>query len=117
MPGFDGTGPAGMGPMTGWGRGLCGSRGYYGAGPRFWGYGRGGGRGWRHRYWATGMPGWGGMYPPSPGGYYGPWEPYYGPTYSREDELAGLREEAAWLKEELDAIEQRLKEIETEEEG
>lgn len=23
MPGFDGTGPAGMGPMTGGGRGLC----------------------------------------------------------------------------------------------
>jgi len=23
MPAFDGTGPAGMGPMTGWGRGYC----------------------------------------------------------------------------------------------
>ena len=23
MPGFDGTGPAGMGPMTGWGQGYC----------------------------------------------------------------------------------------------
>lgn len=23
MPVFDGTGPAGMGPMTGWGRGYC----------------------------------------------------------------------------------------------
>ena len=23
MPAFDGTGPAGMGPMTGWGRGVC----------------------------------------------------------------------------------------------
>jgi hypothetical protein len=23
MPGFNGTGPAGMGPMTGWGRGYC----------------------------------------------------------------------------------------------
>ena len=23
MPGFDGTGPAGRGPMTGWGRGMC----------------------------------------------------------------------------------------------
>ena len=27
MPGFDGTGPRGMGPMTGGGRGFCGSRG------------------------------------------------------------------------------------------
>ena len=24
MPAFDGTGPGGMGPMTGWGRGYCG---------------------------------------------------------------------------------------------
>jgi len=23
MPGLDGTGPRGIGPMTGWGRGLC----------------------------------------------------------------------------------------------
>jgi hypothetical protein len=121
MPGFDRTGPAGMGPMTGWGRGLCGSRGSYGGGQRFWGYGRGygrgWGRGWRHRYWATGMPGWGRMYPPPPGGYHGPWEPDYGPSYSQEDELAVLREEAAWLQEELNAIEQRLSEIETGQEG
>lgn len=27
MPGFDGTGPRGMGPMTGGGRGLCNPRG------------------------------------------------------------------------------------------
>ena len=53
MPGFDGTGPAGMGPMTGWGQGYCnpsltaygpapawGPGGYWGAG-----YGRGSGLG------------------------------------------------------------------------
>jgi hypothetical protein len=117
MPGFDRTGPAGMGPMTGWGRGLCGSRGNYGGGQRFWGFGpgsgRGWGRGWRHRYWETGMPGWGRMYPPPRGGYYGPWEPGYGPSYSRKDELAMLKEEAAWLKEELTAVEERLSELET----
>jgi len=36
MPGFDGTGPRGMGPMTGGGRGFCaappGSYGYRGRG-------------------------------------------------------------------------------------
>lgn len=36
MPGFDGTGPRGMGPMTGGGRGFCaapaGSYGYPGRG-------------------------------------------------------------------------------------
>ena len=26
MPGFNQTGPAGMGPMTGWGRGMCNYR-------------------------------------------------------------------------------------------
>ena len=59
MPGFDGTGPIGMGPMTGGGRGFC-------AVPmKDWGgpysgreFGRGRGRGWRNCYWATGMPGW-----------------------------------------------------------
>ena len=110
MPGFDRTGPAGMGPMTGWGRGLCGSRGYYGGGQRYWGYGRGygrgWGRGWRHRYWANAMPGWGRMYPP-------PWGEYYGPAYPQEDELAALKEEAAWLKEELNAVEERLRELES----
>ena len=44
MPGYDGTGPLGRGPMTGGGFGRCtgyGGRGYgYGAG-----YGRGSGRG------------------------------------------------------------------------
>ena len=117
MPGFDRTGPAGMGPMTGWGRGSCGSRGYSGGGQRFWGYGRGygrgWGRGWRHRCWATGMPGWGQMYPPPRGRYYGPGEPDFGPSYSQEDEVAALKEEAAWLRQELNAIEQRLSEIET----
>jgi len=55
MPGFDGTGPAGMGPMTGWGRGYCNTSPatYYGPAPMFgqayWvpGHGRGFGRGAR----------------------------------------------------------------------
>ncbi len=47
MPGFDGTGPRGMGPMTGRGMGPC--AGAYGPGL---GYGRGYGRamcGWGYR--------------------------------------------------------------------
>lgn len=52
MPGFDGTGPAGMGPMTGWGLGYCNP--YYAdygpapmPNPGYWvpSYGRGFGRG------------------------------------------------------------------------
>jgi len=57
MPGFDGTGPAGGGPMTGWGRGSCDpSRAAYGpAVPsrsgnwgvgRFFGWARGFARGY-----------------------------------------------------------------------
>ena len=47
MPGFDGTGPWGMGPGTGWGVGPCGGgfafrRGF----GRGW-FGRGRGFGWR----------------------------------------------------------------------
>lgn len=70
MPGGDRTGPLGEGPMTGRGMGFCGGnaaggvaepgfRRGRGFGPRrgFAAGGRGG-RGWRHRYWATGMPGW-----------------------------------------------------------
>ncbi len=41
MPGFDGTGPAGAGRMTGWGQGPCGAGVN---GPRL-GFGRGMGRG------------------------------------------------------------------------
>ena len=60
MPGFDGTGPAGMGPGTGGGRGCCPQPVYsspvFGAGrggrPRGGGRGRawGGGRGRRFAY-------------------------------------------------------------------
>jgi hypothetical protein len=110
MPGFDRRGPAGMGPMTGWGRGRCTSYGRRagrgGLGPSFgWG---GRGRGWRQRRRATGPPGWGrdrfrGF--------------DYEPPYAREDEMAVLREEAAWLKDELNAIEQRLSEFEPGQEG
>ena len=103
MPGFDGTGPEGMDPMTGWGRGFCGAYGtrnfYRGFGFRYgWG---GHGRGWRHR---AGFPGWG-------WGWFG-WPPYE-PAYTPEDEKAVLKEEAAWLKKELDAVEQRINELES----
>jgi Family of unknown function (DUF5320) len=37
MPGFDGTGPRGIGPMTGGGRGFCAMP--YGRGYRAYGYG------------------------------------------------------------------------------
>jgi Family of unknown function (DUF5320) len=50
MPGRDGTGPMGYGPMTGGRRGFCAGA-YPSAGP-------GGGRGWRNQFYATGLTGW-----------------------------------------------------------
>jgi len=62
MPGFDGTGPNGAGPMTGGARGYCVAGAGVGGAPRGFarggGFGRGGGRGWRNRFYATGVPGW-----------------------------------------------------------
>lgn len=55
----DRTGPMGFGPRSGRGAGFC--SGFFlpgflrgaGLGPRFWR-----GHGWRHCFWATGLPGW-----------------------------------------------------------
>ena len=71
MPGGNGTGPLGAGPMTGRAAGYCagyGAPGYMNpAGGRFgggFGRGRGGwggggfGRGFRNMFFATGLPGW-----------------------------------------------------------
>ncbi len=106
MPGGDRTGPAGAGPMTGRGLGLCGGYGapgfiQGGAMPRFARGGRpwGGGRGWRHWFHATGLPGWRrfGYAPPSPG---------------REKEA--LKGQAKWLEDELATIRRLIEELEKE---
>jgi len=77
MPFGDGTGPLGLGPMTGRAAGFCAgfgrpgftnpmpgypySYGYSGPAPVWprwgWGFGRGFGRGWR-RWGSYGYPGW-----------------------------------------------------------
>jgi len=122
MPAGDGTGPMGMGPMTGRAAGYCGGydapgwanpmpgRGFGRGGA--WG-GRGGrGGGWRHRNWyyATGVPGWARFGPawgaPADWGY-GP----YAPAPTREQETESLRQQAEWLKQQLDAIGQRIEEL------
>jgi len=60
MPGFDGTGPRGQGAMTGGGRGYCAMpAGEFGRQFGIGGFGtRGGGRGRRNCFYATGLPGW-----------------------------------------------------------
>ena len=114
MPAGDGTGPMGVGPMTGRGAGYCGGfsmPGYMNPMPgrgrgmgRGWGQGRGwgGGRGWRHGYYPMGVPGG----PPS----YGT-APYYAPT-SGEHEVQALRTQAEQLEGTLNDIKKRITEIE-----
>ncbi len=56
MPRGDGTGPMGLGPMSGRGAGYC--NGYSVSGFANPALGFGFGRGMRRRFWATGIPGW-----------------------------------------------------------
>ncbi|HPN72428.1 MAG TPA: DUF5320 domain-containing protein [Candidatus Omnitrophota bacterium] len=101
MPGFDGTGPAGMGPMTGGGRGFCAlPAGGRAAG--FWGRrplaGRGG-RGRRNMYFATGLTGY------QRAGYGLP------AGITAEEEKNILKGEEEFLKRELENIQKRMAEL------
>lgn len=112
MPRGDGTGPAGMGPMTGRAAGYC--AGY--AAPGFTNP-----RGGRGLGLARGRGGWGRGIAWGRGGRWGidpgllaP--PDYGPVplwqgTSAGEELAMLRDEADWLKEQMDAVNQRIQEL------
>ena len=121
MPGGDRTGPAGMGPMTGRGAGLCAgypASGYANAGFG-WGFGRGrGGGGWGRRNWfyATGLTGWQRAahgYPVYGGGV--PYAPApYGTGLSREDELNALKGQEEYLEDSLEGIKKRMSELEEE---
>ncbi|MBW1776834.1 MAG: DUF5320 domain-containing protein [Deltaproteobacteria bacterium] len=126
MPRGDRTGPVGMGAMSGRAAGYCAGfgmpgyanpacgRGYgmgFGRGRGSWNRGFGtGGRGWRHWYHASGLPGWirfGGYAAPS--GYPAP---YSKPDPEREKQA--LKSQADALQSELDFIKTRLAEVEAE---
>ena len=128
MPRGDGTGPAGMGPMTGRAAGFCagysapgymnpvGGRGM-GAGGGFgrgFGGGFGGGRGRRNQYYATGLPGWqrASMGMPAWGapGYAYAQAPGYAPA--PEQEANALRSQAEYLENSLAEIRKRMEELE-----
>jgi len=124
MPGGDGTGPAGMGPMTGRAAGYCAGYpvpGYMnpvgGRGFRGWGRGLGGGRGWRNWFYATGLTGWqrAAMGWPAFGGVVPPVTPYaapLGPTMSTEQQLDVLKGQAEYFEDALDGIRKRIAELE-----
>jgi len=124
MPFGDRTGPMGFGPMTGRGAGYCAGypvpgfmnpyprRGFWGWGRGFWG--RGGGRGWRHWYYATGLPGCAraGMGLPA---WSMPMYPYAGPIVppmSAEQEAEILKGQADYFEGALEEIRKRLTELE-----
>ena len=96
MPGFDGTGPMGEGPLTGRGLGRCG--------PGFARRGRGAGRGYGRSFRGRGI---GGM-------FRGLWNyGYQAPgTLSNTEEKELLLEDAKELETELTDIKKRLKELE-----
>lgn len=95
----------GAGPMTGRGAGWCAGHerpGFAASTPgRGLGLGlgyRGGGRGWRNMYYATGRPGWARaeFVPPAP---------------PAEQEMADLKAQATWLAGRLDVIQARIEDI------
>ena len=94
MPGFDGTGPRGMGPMTGGGRGFCSPWGIgaasrsYGVPPRL-GYG----------------------YPYYGAGQVAPGAIPFAPQVTREQELDFLKNQAQAMKGQLEQIESRIQQL------
>ena len=112
MPGFDGTGPRGLGPMTGGGRGFC-NPSFRGMGAPYMGYpygtpygwgrrgmGRGFGMGRGRRFWGQ-MP-----FPPGAG-----MSPFRHPM-TPEEEVQFFRDHAHMLTEELNQINTRISELE-----
>ena len=110
MPRGDGTGPAGMGPMTGRAAGFCagypapgcmnptGGRGFWGRG-RGGGWGRGYGRGFGWARAGFGYSAWGGAVLPN--------APYFSagdPQVTAQQELDSLKQQAEYFKDALDEI-------------
>lgn len=118
MPGGDGTGPGGMGSMTGRAAGFCAGysvpgfanpvRGGFGGG----GFGRGrGGRGrgfgWGRGRWFGAAPAYGAPYAASAYGA-------YAPQPSPRQETDALKGQAEYLEGALEDIRKRLAELEAE---
>ena len=108
MPRGDGTGPMGMGPMTGRAAGYCAGYATPGfanpAGGRgFWGRGRGrGGWGFRNGFGAGGSPGYGSV------------PMTMAPPAAPQQELEALRQQAASLQNALNEINERVEQLQAE---
>ena len=120
MPRGDGTGPAGLGSMTGRAAGYCAGYAVPGymnpiAGRGFGGFasGRGRGffgrgRGYRNMYYATGLPAWAryntGIYNPNPA--------YQAPAIPAAQEAELLKNQAKLMQDDLKALNERIQELE-----
>lgn len=133
MPRGDGTGPAGLGPMTGRAAGYCAGYAVPGymnprIGGGYSGFGRGafgrGGRGRRNFYYTTGLPGWvranqglpawGGMGAAAYSNAYNPANPNWVGNITPKQEAEMLKQQAKIMQEELNSINQRISELESE---
>jgi hypothetical protein len=116
MPWGDGTGPEGEGPMTGRAMGYCAGFNMPGHANRGWA-GRGrmrgagapggrGGRGFRHWYYATGLPGWARASRARDAWIAG------APTGAAPDEQKALKAQEEYLEDALKEIRERLADLE-----
>ena len=107
MPGYDGTGPRGAGPMSGRAGGLCNtssrSFGNQSSRPKF---GMGRGHGFRNMFHDTGLCRW--MRWAQPGN----WSRQAAGTGPKEQEEGFLKDQAEMLQSELNAIQDRLSKLE-----
>ena len=116
MPWGDGTGPIGAGPMTGRGAGFCAGYnvpGYMNPYGGIWMRGAfGRGRGFRHWYRATGLPGWVRANMGLPAWGWGtPYAPFTG-EITPQQEADILKKQAEAIKKELESIEERIATLE-----
>lgn len=120
MPRGDGTGPFGQRPMTGRGAGFCagfgmpglanpipGGAAAVGRGGFYRRGGCGGGRGWRHMFYATDLTGW-------QRAAMGIFSPAAMTPLPKEAQLAMLRFQADTMEKALSAIRERIQQIEQE---
>lgn len=111
MPGRDGTGPLGFGPMTGWGQGFCRQQGV--SSPVL-GYGRGRrmGRGFRGARWGFYPPQDVSFGPPQFGMGQGRMSSYNPPaSQSSEAQCAVLEEQLTYFSSILDDLKKQLESL------
>jgi hypothetical protein len=91
--------------------------GAWGRGFGAWGRGRGGGRGWRNRFYATGFTGWqrtnfGWPETSVPWSYAGAYQVPFAPGMTREQETDFLKGQVEFLEDSLEGLRKRLEELE-----